>query len=577
MDKTEILKRYFGHDTFRPGQSEIINALLNKRDVLAVMPTGAGKSICYQVPGMLLDGITIVISPLISLMKDQVNALNAAGIPAAYLNSTLTQSQLERATAFALQGKYKFIYVAPERLSAPSFIRFSQQAHISLIAVDEAHCVSQWGQDFRPSYLKINDYVALLPERPPVGAFTATATERVSEDIIRLLELSDPQRVTTGFDRPNLFYEIVNAKKRNDTILRLVQERENDSGIIYCSSRKQVEELTNKLRMNGIPATRYHAGLSDEERKINQEDFQFDRTRVMVATNAFGMGIDKSNVRFVFHAQMPRSIEAYYQEAGRAGRDGAPAECILLYNRQDIIISRYLIENTVTNETLSEEERQTVRKQDYYRLNRMIDLCENNTCIRAGLLKYFGQRTSDQPCGGCSRCAGSRVSEIVDRPLKAKVKEVRPLPEPIEDIDQSSFDDLIVRLKACRIKLAGREHMPAYIVCDDKTLREIARVRPRNLQAFSGIKGIGEIKVQKYGQAFIDAIEEWSRIHPEATINTESDEKVIPEQKDPLRPMTGSERDLLERCLKAELTVEQIAVFMDQPVTVISNWLKSVK
>ncbi len=577
MDKTEILKRYFGHDTFRPGQSEIIDALLNKRDVLAVMPTGAGKSICYQVPGMLLDGITIVISPLISLMKDQVNALNAAGIPAAYLNSTLSQSQLERATAFALQGKYKFIYVAPERLYAPSFIRFSQQAHISLIAVDEAHCVSQWGQDFRPSYLKINDFVALLPKRPPVGAFTATATERVSEDIIRLLELSDPQRVTTGFDRPNLFYEIVNAKKRNDTILQLVQERENDSGIIYCSSRKQVEELTNKLRLNGIPATRYHAGLSDEERKINQEDFQFDRARVMVATNAFGMGIDKSNVRFVFHAQMPRSIEAYYQEAGRAGRDGAPAECILLYNRQDIIISRYLIENTVTNETLSEEERQTVRKQDYYRLNCMIDLCENNTCIRAGLLKYFGQRTSDQPCGSCSRCAGSRVAEIVDRPLKAKVKEVTPLPEPIEDIDQSSFDDLIVRLKACRIKLAGREHMPAYIVCDDKTLREIARVRPRSLQAFSSIKGIGEIKVQKYGQAFIDAIEEWSRVHPEATINTESYENAFPEQKDPLRPMTGSERDLLERCLKAELTVEQIAVFMDQPVTVISNWLKSVK
>ena len=579
MEKAEILKHYFGHESFRSGQEEIIDALLDHRDVLAVMPTGAGKSVCYQVPGLMSDGITIVISPLISLMKDQVNALNAAGIPAAYLNSSLTQTQLERATAFALQGKYRFIYVAPERLSAPSFLRFSQKAVISLIAVDEAHCVSQWGQDFRPSYLKISDYIDQLPVRPPVGAFTATATEHVSDDIIRLLDLKDPKRITTGFDRPNLFYEIINVKKRTDTVIRLVAERQHESGIIYCSSRKQVEELTDKLRLNGISATRYHAGLSDEERKNNQEDFQYDRARVMVATNAFGMGIDKSNVHYVFHAQMPRSIEAYYQEAGRAGRDGAPAECILLYNRQDIMVSRYLIENTVTNEALSEEERVNVRKQDYRRLNRMIDLCESDNCIRAGLLKYFGQKPGVQPCGGCSRCSGSRVAESLKKlPEKVTKRWTETLPEPIEDVDQNSFDDLIVRLKACRIKLANREHMPAYIVCDDKTLREIAHSRPRSLKDFSAVRGIGEIKVQKYGRAFIDTISEWYQIHPElAEINIKRDEQMVPEMEKPLRPITDSERELLLRCQKADLTIEQMSVFMNQPAEVITSWLKSIE
>ena len=574
MDKNEVLQRYFGHDTFRPGQGEIIDALLKGQDVLAIMPTGAGKSVCYQVPGMLLSGITLVISPLISLMKDQVTALNAAGMPAAYMNSSLTQTQMERAIALAAQGKYKFIYVAPERLLAPSFIRFSQTASISLIAVDEAHCVSQWGQDFRPSYLRIADFIKQLPTRPPVGAFTATATVRVGTDIHRLLDLHSPFRMTTGFDRPNLFFEIINTKKRADVIIRLVLMRSRDSGIIYCSSRKQVEELTEKLLENGISATRYHAGLTDEERKKNQEDFQYDRAKVMVATNAFGMGIDKSNVRYVFHAQMPRSIEAYYQEAGRAGRDGEDAECILLYNRQDIMISRYLIENSVPNEALDEEERENVRKQEYRRLNKMIDLCEGNQCIRSGLLGYFGQAAVKQPCGGCSRCCGSRVARNLDQKTADKTEahaaaQVLPLEEP----DQNAVDDLLVRLKACRLKLANKEHLPAYIVCDDKTLREITKSLPQNMEQFSRAKGIGETKKKKYGAAFLDAIADWRRIHPEISALPVSNIPEAVERENPFRSPNEDERVLLARSIQAKLTTMQMSILLDQPIGMIEYWL----
>ena len=329
-EKTEILKKYFGHDSFRPGQDTLTDALLSGRDVLGVMPTGAGKSLCYQVPAMVKPGVTLVVSPLISLMKDQVSALVQAGVPAAFLNSTLSPRQMDLAMERAREGRYRLIYVAPERLSAPSFQAFAHAAPIQMIAVDEAHCVSQWGQDFRPDYLKIADFVEALPKRPPVGAFTATATQRVREDIVRLLRLRDPVSVTTGFDRENLFFEVLTPKNRFGALVRLLRRFADRSGIVYCNARKTVESVAQKLCADGFSAVRYHAGLSEEERRRAQEDFQFDRAQVMVATNAFGMGIDKSNVGFVIHYNMPRSIEAYYQEAGRAGRDGEEADCVLL-------------------------------------------------------------------------------------------------------------------------------------------------------------------------------------------------------------------------------------------------------
>ena len=327
MDKYDVLKRHFGHSDFRQGQAELIDAVLSGRDVLGVMPTGGGKSMCYQVPALLMPGVTLVISPLISLMKDQVAALKRAGIDAAYINSSLSAEQLRLVYARAGKGAYRIMYVAPERLSAEGFLSLARGIQVSLVAVDEAHCISQWGQDFRPSYLKIADFVDALPVRPVVAAFTATATAKVRADIVGLLRLNDPVCSITGFDRPNLYFDVQYPKNKMASLLALISEREDRSGIIYCATRTAVEKVCQTLCQRGIAATRYHAGLSKEERQENQDDFQFDRRQVMVATNAFGMGIDKSNVSYVIHYNMPKSLEAYYQEAGRAGRDGTPAEC----------------------------------------------------------------------------------------------------------------------------------------------------------------------------------------------------------------------------------------------------------
>ena len=575
MDKQTVLKRFFGHDAFRQGQDTVVDALLAGKDVLAIMPTGAGKSICYQVPGMVMKGISIVISPLISLMKDQVNALNTAGIPAAYLNSSLTPSQLERATQMAAQGKYRFIYVAPERLEAPSFVRLCQEIDLSLIAIDEAHCVSQWGQDFRPSYLRIADFLSSLKRRPPVGAFTATATPKVGKDIVRLLDLKDPATVKTGFDRQNLFFEIVNVKKRTEAIVRLAGQRENESGIIYCNSRKQVEDICRRLNETGVAATKYHAGLSDDERKKNQEDFQFDRVRVMVATNAFGMGIDKPDVRYVFHASMPRSIEAYYQEAGRAGRDGDPSECILFYSRQDIIISRYLIDHATPNEALNETEQATVRKQEYHRLQQMIDLCESEHCIRAGILNYFGEQSCAMPCSGCSRCNGSRVVGYLKQNDAAKIRMMSAVPMPVSNASDDAREDLLVRLKACRNTIAKKAHMPAYIICDDKTLREMSLFIPTDLKQLARVKGMGSVKIQKYGTEFISVIQDWLRIHPEIEVGSQATVMTASATKNPPRLPSNGELKLLKRCQLAALSIEQTAVILDQPVEMIKDWIKS--
>ena len=344
MDKYEALKKYFGYDNFREGQEELIDAILNNRDVLGIMPTGAGKSICYQIPALCMEGITIVVSPLISLMMDQVKALNQAGIHAAYINSALTENQISKALTYAAAGRYKIIYVAPERLETERFLAFACQANICMVTVDEAHCISQWGQDFRPSYLKILQFIDALPYRPVVSAFTATATPVVKEDIARILSLQDPKILVTGFDRENLYFGVKWNKNKDDHLFDYLQNHLEESGIVYCATRKNVDKVCDFLVSRGLPVTKYHAGLTAEERKANQEDFIYDRKPIVVATNAFGMGIDKSNVRYVVHYNMPQSLENYYQEAGRAGRDGAAAECIVLYSPQDTIINRYLIE-----------------------------------------------------------------------------------------------------------------------------------------------------------------------------------------------------------------------------------------
>lgn len=418
MDRQTALKQYFGHTFFRPGQGELIEALLAGRDVLGVMPTGAGKSVCYQIPALLLPGVTLVVSPLISLMKDQVSSLAQSGIPAAFLNSSLSAAQYHEVLRRAERGQYKMIYVAPERLATGDFLRFVGKTHVSLIAVDEAHCVSQWGQDFRPSYLKIADFIGRLPYRPPVGAFTATATEAVREDIVRLLQLRQPFLMTTGFDRPNLYFEVAQPKSKLSYLQEYIARHRGKSGVIYCATRKTVETVCGALCRGGVSATRYHAGLGDDERRNNQEDFVFDRRRIMVATNAFGMGIDKSNVGFVIHYNMPKNLESYYQEAGRAGRDGEAADCILLFSGGDVQTAKFLIRNSEDNEELTAGEREVVQRRDLERLDKMIGYCKTGGCLRSYMLQYFGEDRAGG-CGSCGNCRNELIrTDITIQALK---------------------------------------------------------------------------------------------------------------------------------------------------------------
>lgn len=403
MDKHEVLKQHFGYDEFRRGQEVLIDSILAGKDTLGIMPTGAGKSICYQVPALMLDGITLVISPLISLMKDQVGALNQAGIHAAYLNSSLSSAQYFKALDYARAGRYPIIYVAPERLTTEAFLNFALNAKIAMVAVDEAHCVSQWGQDFRPSYLKIVEFIDRLPVRPVISAFTATATREVRDDIIDILMLRDPTVTTTGFDRPNLYFGVQSPKDKYAALANYLERHRGESGIVYCLTRKNVEEVCTRLIKDGFGATRYHAGLSDAERRNNQDDFIYDRSPLMVATNAFGMGIDKSNVRFVVHYNMPKNMESYYQEAGRAGRDGEPAECILFYGGQDVVTNQTFIEYNQDNQELDPVTKQIVMERDRERLKKMTFYCFTNECLRDYILRYFGEYGSNY-CGNCSNC-----------------------------------------------------------------------------------------------------------------------------------------------------------------------------
>lgn len=421
MTKEEALKTYFGYDAFRGGQEAVIDALLSGRDVMAVMPTGAGKSVCYQVPALLLPGITIVVSPLVSLMRDQVTALVQMGVPAAYLNSSLTFRQYLLALDRAKAGRYKIIYVAPERLETEGFRSFAETADISLVAVDEAHCISQWGQDFRPSYLNIPAFVNSLKRRPPVGAFTATATPDVKEDIEKLLELKNPLRITTGFNRKNLFFEVRQPASKQAALLELVRSRPGKCGIVYCATRRTVEEVCGLLQEAGVAATRYHAGLEPEERRRNQEDFLYDRAQVMVATNAFGMGIDKSDVRYVIHYNMPKDMESYYQEAGRAGRDGASSSCILLYSGQDVRTAQFLIEHSEPREELDAVTAAQLRERDRERLRQMEGYCRTRRCLRQYILHYFGESAPDY-CGTCYNCLHNFEEVDISREAKLIVR-----------------------------------------------------------------------------------------------------------------------------------------------------------
>ncbi len=601
MTKLQALKHYWGHDEFRDGQEAVIDALLAGRDALAVMPTGAGKSICSQLPAMLLPGVTLVVSPLISLMKDQVNALIQMGIPAAYLNSSLSASQFRTVLSRAGEGAYRILYVAPERLLTEDFLAFGRQVQISLLAVDEAHCISQWGQDFRPSYLKIVEFIRRLPVRPTVAAFTATATPEVKRDIALSLKLVHPLCLTTGFDRKNLYFGIRRPKDKTTELYDLLAARRDKSGIVYCATRKMVEELCDTLNRFGFSATRYHAGLSDEERRENQEAFTCDRIPIMVATNAFGMGIDKSNVSFVIHYNMPKNLESYYQEAGRAGRDGTPADCILLYSGKDVHINQFLIDNSDPNPELSPEMQEAVRRRDHERLRKMVAYSTGNACLRATLLAYFGEN-SPAFCGNCSSCedtyetvdatksarqalrliletqqrygrgtvtallrgADTEAVRRVDTEglkdfgaLRAESRELVDLlmdtllrdgflvstegPYPVLQLTDKAKEILFGHrtvtlrlphhvkkaggttektdprlagispalyrdLRLLRHMLAEEQGVPAYIIFSDATLIDMCRKLPRTGTQLLGVLGVGQSKLNRYGDRFLKAI-----------------------------------------------------------------------
>ena len=597
----QILKTYFGYSSFREGQEEIINTILSGRDALAIMPTGAGKSLCYQVPALLLPGITLVISPLISLMQDQVKSLNEAGIHAAYINSSLTEGQINKALSFAAKGVYKIIYVAPERLETASFLAFALHTPISMVTVDEAHCISQWGQDFRPSYLKIINFVEQLSGNPVLSAFTATATEVVKNDIARILKLKNPNIIITGFDRKNLYYQVehLTGKQKDTFILNYIENHPNESGIIYCATRKNVDTLYEKLLKQGISVTRYHAGMNTDVRKKSQDDFIYDRVQIVIATNAFGMGIDKSNVRFVIHYNMPQSMENYYQEAGRAGRDEEPASCILLFSTQDVMISKMLL-GSKDFEGMNLAEMEQVRHQDARRLQLMEGYCMTTSCLRNYILEYFGEST-EHPCDNCGNCHQEFtemdmtqdakwvigcISEMHGRygqalvigtllgSKKARLREIgatsyncygmlknrtesdlRLLISQmvqmgyivqtegeysvlkvgnIEELQRKNAQIMVKKfkekekisaaknrknpyantylpalfeaLRQLRLQIAKEESVPPYIVFTDKTLIDMCKKLPQNEEEMLDVSGVGQNKLKKYGQRFLQEI-----------------------------------------------------------------------
>ena len=597
------LKQYFGYDAFRDGQEELINDICNEKDVVGIMPTGAGKSICFQIPALMMEGITIIISPLISLMKDQVNALTQSGISAAFINSSLTEKQIQTALYNAGKNAYKLIYVAPERLLSEDFLDFTQSISISMLTVDEAHCISQWGHDFRPSYAKIPEFIEQLPKRPIVSAFTATATPHVRQDIINLLQLKNPTVVGTGFDRPNLYFEIQKPKNKFAALLEFLQDKKDKSGIIYCSTRVAVEEICEDLQQNGYNTSRYHAGLSDRERHENQEDFIFDRVQIMTATNAFGMGIDKSNVSFVVHYNMPKDMESYYQEAGRAGRDGEPADCVLLYSGQDVRTNMWLIENgREPGKTGDPDLREQLLERERAKLREITFYCATNDCLREYILKYFGE-TPPNNCGNCGNCntsfetvdvtiaaqkilsciyrmnerygvkmiidtlrgsknekiqrfgldklttyniceesqhqlrtiiqhlilsdyliktddeypiikLGERADEILRQKsvvsMKLSKEKERDFAKPERKITLKPVDKRLFEvLRNIRTNIANEQKVPAFTIFHDSTLTDMCMKTPKSEEELLDISGVGQVKAQRYGKLFLDAISDF--------------------------------------------------------------------
>ncbi len=601
----DVLKNHFGYDEFRGGQVQLVSSILNGEDTVGIMPTGAGKSICFQVPALMFEGITLVISPLISLMKDQVMALVQSGVSCAYLNSSLNPAQQYKVLENARNGVYKIIYVAPERLTSEDFLSFAQNVQIDMITVDEAHCISQWGQDFRPSYTEIPNFIAQLPKRPIVSAFTATATLKVREDIIDKLNLSDPLVLVTGFDRENLHFAVVNPRKKMTALLEFLAQHENQSGIVYCMSRKNTEKVCEELCELGYAATRYHAGLTAGERHENQDDFLYDRKQIMVATNAFGMGIDKSNVNFVVHYNMPKDLESYYQEAGRAGRDGTESHCLLIYNAQDVRTNEWLIDHP--NGEGSEEIDPIKHEQDMQRLRQMTFYSTTNNCLRAFILKYFGENP-DQFCGNCSNCQtqfdsvdvtveaqkiiscvkrmgerfgiafvidvlrgsknqkiyqwgfqdlstygimqdtsmatarniadfliqetyliktddqypiiklGARAKDLLTKDAKLEMKLAREKTKKEKSQTKAQkrkiiFDtlpenkvDLFELIKQERSRIASILAIPPYYIFTDKTLVDMANKCPTTNDEFLAVNGVGENKLEKFGEDFMGVI-----------------------------------------------------------------------
>lgn len=458
MNNTQdVLKKYFGYDNFRTGQEELINHILDGKDVLGIMPTGAGKSICYQVPAMILPGVTIVISPLISLMKDQVDSLNEIGIPSTYINSTLTSSEYSQTIENIMYDIYKIIYVAPERLNSESFLMLLNKLNISMITIDEAHCVSQWGHDFRPSYREIANVILNLKKRPIVSAFTATATELVKEDIVNLLHLSTPFTLVTGFDRKNLNFSVETPEHKKDFLINFLNENQNDSGIIYCATRKTVDSLYDELSDLNYNVSKYHGGMTEKNRTQAQDDFTYDRTTIMIATNAFGMGIDKSNIRYVIHYNMPKDLESYYQEAGRGGRDGDSAKCILLFSRADIVTNKFLIEQTPSNNN---------HKVEYDKLNAMIDYCNTDKCLRRYILEYFNEEPTFKNCDNCSNC----LSEIETTDITTDAKKILSCIKRMnEKFGSGLVTDVLKGSNSAKIKSFGFNNLSTYGIMNDYT------------------------------------------------------------------------------------------------------------
>lgn len=488
----EVLKVLFGYDSFRQGQKEVIDSILSGRDAFAVMPTGAGKSACYQIPAMLLPGITLVISPLISLMQDQVKALNEAGISAAFINSALSEGAYFETIRKAKEGLFKIIYVAPERLVTDGFLDLAQSVCISMITVDEAHCISQWGQDFRPSYMKIVEFVNSLRNRPIISAFTATATETVRDDIICTLGLDKPYVLVTGFDRDNLFFQVERPGNKDQYVLDYISKHTGDSGIIYCATRKNVEKLYGLLKDKGVSVAKYHAGMGQAERKKMQDDFVFDYTSIVVATNAFGMGIDKSNVRFVIHYNMPQSMENYYQEAGRAGRDGLDSKCILLFSPQDIVINRFLLEHKEMSD-LDPIDRETVRERDNKRLQIMERYCYTTECLRNYILKYFGENP-EKPCEDCGNCL--REFETLDMTDAAK-KIINCVYEAKGRYGKGIIMDTVAGAKTARLKEIGATTYKSYGALSSINKNLLRRLIEQLV--LDGYLFVGDYKVIKLG------------------------------------------------------------------------------